>query len=205
MDADQKKLESILKMADPQTNSSHQERKVALNKAHEIMDRTGMSYASVGMSQADAERIETQFSVATPSKPKQQKKETRVSIFSRVGDLAVSDPPRYTPQPQRKKQAVQVPDWEAEQERKEREDSDRRYTEWKQWRHTQDIEEAKTEQSARKFVRNVAIAFVFVLIFGALVLLSQNADIINAVVLVAKIFGAIFVALMAFFAFFVLR
>lgn len=199
------KLSSILRMADPERNPSYRERKVALEKAHQIMDQTGMSYASVGMSQADAERIETQFSVATPSKPKTKQKETRVSIFSRAGDLAVSDRPSYTPQPQRKKQDVQVPDWEAENERKQREDWDRKYTEWEQWRHTQDIEEAKAEESAKKLVRNAAIAFVFVVIFGALVILSQNASIINAVVLVAKIFGAIFVALIAFFTLFVLR
>lgn len=203
--SDSYKLKSILKMADPRSNSSYHERKVALDKAHKIMDDTGMSYASVGMSQADAERIETQFSVATPSKPKTKQNETRVSIFSRVRDLAVSDRPSHTPQPQRKKQDVQVPDWEAENERKQREDWDRKYTEWKKWRHTQDIEEAKAEESARKFLRNAAIAFVFVVIFIALVIFSQNAFIINAVVLVAKIFGAIFVVLMAFFTLFVLR
>ena len=56
-----------------------------------------------------------------------------------------------------------------------------------------------------KFIRNVAIALVLVVIVGVFVFLSQNAVIISAVTLVAKIFAAIFVALLAFFGFFVLR
>ena len=202
---DQKKLQSILKMADPQANSSHQERKVALNKAHEIMDRTGMSYASVGMSQADAERIETQFSVETPSKKKTQPKETRVSIFSRSGEIAVSDHPHYTPQPKQKKPRVELPDWEAENERKQWDESNRRYADWEKWRHAEDVKQAKSDADAMKFIRNVAIALVLVVIVGVFVFLSQNAVIISAVTLVAKIFAAIFVALLAFFGFFVLR
>ena len=202
---DQKKLQSILKMADPQANSSHQERKVALNKAHEIMDRTGMSYASVGMSQADAERIETQFSVATPFKKKTQPKETRVSIFSRGGEIAVSDHPHYTSQPARKKPIVQVPDWEAENERKQWDESNRRYADWEKWRHAEDVKQAKSDADAMKFIRNVAITLILVVIVGVFVFLSQNAVIISAVTLVAKIFAAIFVALLAFFGFFVLR
>lgn len=206
MDDTQKKLQSILKMADPQANSSYQERKVALNKAHEIMDRTGMSYASVGMSQADADRIETQFSVATPSKKKTQPKETRVSIFSRSGEIAVSDHPHYIPQPApHKKPKVELPDWEAENERKQWDESNKRYADWEKWRHAEDVKQAKSDADAMKFIRNVAITLILVVIVGVFVFLSQNAVIISVVTFVAKIFAVIFVALLAFFGFFVLR
>lgn len=199
------KLEAILKMADPQTNSSYRERQAALNKAHKLMDDTGMSYASVGMSQADAERIESQFSVAVPSKPKAQPKETRVSIFSRSGDLAVSGHPHYTPRTKTKKPVVETPDYEEENARKQREDFDRGYANWKRWRHAEDVKQAQSEAGAKKFIRNVGIAVVLLVIVGVLILLSQNAAIISAVTLAAKIFAVVFVALMAFFGLVVLR
>lgn len=205
MDDNKKKLQSILKMADPQTNSSHQERKVALDKAHKLMDSTGMSYASVGMSQSDAERIESQFSVAVPSKPKPPPKETRVSIFSRGGDLAVSDHPHYTSQTKTKKPVVETPDYEEENARKQRADFYRGYDNWQQWRNAEDVKQAQSEAGAKKFIRNVGIAVVLLIIVGVFVLLSQNAAIISAVTLAAKIFAVVFVALMAFFGFVVLR
>jgi hypothetical protein len=59
------KLTAILNKADPAHNSNYQERQVALNIAHKMMDQMGISYAFLGYSQADAERIENQFSVTS--------------------------------------------------------------------------------------------------------------------------------------------
>jgi hypothetical protein len=56
---------AALNKADPERNSNYQDRQVALNMAHKAMDSQGLSYASLGFSQEDAERIENQFSVAT--------------------------------------------------------------------------------------------------------------------------------------------
>jgi hypothetical protein len=57
------KLIAVLNMADPLQNSNWQERRVALDMAHKFMDSYGHSYASLGFSYSDAERIENQFSV----------------------------------------------------------------------------------------------------------------------------------------------
>jgi hypothetical protein len=62
---DTKTLVAALNKADPERNSSYQDRQVALKFAHRAMDESGLSYASLGFSQEDAERIENQFSVAT--------------------------------------------------------------------------------------------------------------------------------------------
>lgn len=197
--SDSDKLTAILKMADPSNNSSYQERKVALNKAHEIMDRTGMSYASVGMSQAEAARIETQFSVSVNTKPKSQPKEKRVSIFSRSGEIAVSDHPHYTPQPKQKKPRVELPDWEAENERKQRDESDKRYADWEKWRHAEDVKQAQSDIDATRFFKKFLVGLALVIAINAFVVFSQNAALIGTTILVAKIFGVIFVSLMAIF------
>src|SRR3990167_470746 len=62
---DTSKIIAILNKADPLHNSNYQERQVALSMAHKAMDRQGLSYASLGYSQVDAERIENQFSVTS--------------------------------------------------------------------------------------------------------------------------------------------
>jgi hypothetical protein len=54
-----------LHMADPDHNSNYHERYVALEMAHKAMDEQGLSYASLGFSQEEAERIEQQFSAST--------------------------------------------------------------------------------------------------------------------------------------------
>ena len=203
--SNQNTLKAILKKADPALNSSYHERKVALEKAHKMMDETGMSFASAGFSVEDARRIEDQFSVVAPSKPKAEQRETRVSIFSRSGEIAVSDHPHYKPQPQRKKTIAQVPNFEEENERRQREEWDKKYSDWEKWRHAENISQVKSEESARRFLRNAILSFVSITLIVAFILLSQNAAIISAVVLIAKILGAIFVVFMAYFSFVILK
>ena len=194
------KLAAILKMADPQSNSSYQERKVALNKAHKLMDDTGMSYASVGMSQADAERIETQFCVSVNIKPKSPPKEKRVSIFSRSGEIAASDHPHYTSQPTpSKKPVVKITDWEAEYERKQRDEADKRYANWQQWRDAEDVRQAQSDIDATRFFKKFLLGLALVIAISAFVVFSQNAALIGTAILAVKIFGVIFVSLMAIF------
>ena len=57
-------IKAILNKADPLNNPNYQERQVALNMAHKAMGRD-ISYASLGYSLADAERIENQFAVTS--------------------------------------------------------------------------------------------------------------------------------------------
>lgn len=198
--SDSDKLAAILKMADPSSNSSYQERKVALSKAHEIMNKTGMSYASVGMSQKDAERIETQFSVTTNTQPEKPQKEKRLSIFSRSDEIAVSTPRhRQQPTSSRQKSKVTVTDWEAENERRDRAESDAKYDNWKMWKHAENIKQAENEESAKRLIKNFLVGIAFVAATGAVIVFSQNAALISAVTLITKIFGVIFMTLMAIF------
>jgi hypothetical protein len=69
------KLTAILNKADPALNSNYQERQVALNMAHKMMGQMGISYAFLGYSQADVERIENQFSVTSGYAGNTMKKE----------------------------------------------------------------------------------------------------------------------------------
>lgn len=207
MDDTQKKLKSILKMADPQANSSYQERKVALDKAHKIMDDTGMSYASVGMSQSDAERIETQFSVSASTTPKKERQRSPLSIFQRSDAVQSYIPPR-TRQPapsQPKKVIPSGPSWEEENERKQREDFDRRYKSWEEWRTAEDAIIAENERLGAKALKVFVAVVAFLILAAILIISSQNEMIINAVVLVAKIFGGIIFSLLALFGLFYLR
>lgn len=52
-------------MADPLYNPNYQERLVALDMARKVMSKMGFSYATLGYSQSEAERIENQLSVST--------------------------------------------------------------------------------------------------------------------------------------------
>jgi hypothetical protein len=58
-------IRAILGKADPLYNQNYQERLVALDMARKAMIKMGFSYATLGYSQSDAERIENQFSVST--------------------------------------------------------------------------------------------------------------------------------------------
>ncbi len=66
------KIIAVLNMADPQHNSNWQERRVALDMAHKVMDSSGHSYASLGFDYAAAERIENQFAFGVPNEGNSQ-------------------------------------------------------------------------------------------------------------------------------------
>jgi len=58
-------IRAILGKADPLYNPNYQERLVALDMARKVMSKMRFSYAALGYSQSDAERIENQLSVST--------------------------------------------------------------------------------------------------------------------------------------------
>lgn len=203
--SDYDRIQAILRKADPDSNSSWQERKVALEMAHKQMDKTGISYASLGISQSVAERIENQFSVTSSTKPKKHERSAGLSIFSNSGEIAVHTP-RYRQQPtQKPKPRIDIPDWEAENEKKQQMEWDRGYDAWAKWRHDEDIKQAQSAESGKREIKIIFGIFILVLAVGAAVLLSQNSAIIDAAKLVVEIFGIVFFSLLAFFALVVLR
>lgn len=161
------KLTAILRMADPERNSSYRERKNALNIAHSMMDKAGVSYASLGFSQSEAERIENQFAVTSSTNPIKPEKSAKISIFSQSGDITTQTP-YYTRQPPRQQVKPITTSWTEENERKQRENFDRGYEAWEDWRKNEDMKNYKIEQAAKKFTKIAYLMFVLgIIVFFA--------------------------------------
>lgn len=168
--SDSDKLAAILKMADPSSNSSYQERKVALNKAHEIMDRTGMSYASVGMSQADAERIEIQFSVAVGGNQRKEKASLGLNLFkqntqkSNTGIQKREPETIFVPWSTTPKKTVKKEEpTESYVERCEREERarwDKQYDDMVAYQKEEAVKQKNEKALADKFVKNATVVMV---------------------------------------------
>lgn len=147
---EQERLAAILRKADPANNPSYQERKVALDMAHKAMDKTGMSYASVGFSPEDAARIENQLSVTTGgSSQRKEKNNESWSIFkpSTSNDIERSTHRKTGYSEPKRRPAVreQYESYVDRCEREEREDFDKRYDAWVSWRKQENAKEAEQE------------------------------------------------------------
>lgn len=183
--SDSDKLAAILKMADPQSNSSYQERKVALNKAHEIMDKTGMSYASVGMSQAEAERIETQFSFAIGGNQRDERKS--LSLFNKkpkrenTGVQKREPETVYVPWSTTSKKTTKKEEpyesYADQCERAEWARIDKQYKDWSAWRSQEDAKNAEIEAAANKVIPYIIffalLTIGLILYFGVIAPLSM--------------------------------
>lgn len=208
MDAD--KVKAMLNKADPNNNPSVHERQNALRMAEREMDKSGLSFASLGFSQEDAERIANQFSVAMPGATSRQREEGGVfSIFKpRANDIERSTQRQSrSNQPVQKRSVAEEPRESFEDEclRKEREDSDRQYNAWAQWRAEEDVREAQSQRDGKKaffIILSVVAGVVGLVLFSAI---TQNAALWAVIEMGFKIIAGISVLLMGYFTFVVLR
>lgn len=206
---DAETIKAILNKADPNKNSSVHERQNALRMAEREMDKSGLSFASLGFSQEDAERIANQFSVAAPGASNYQR-EARgsFSIFRpRANDIERSTQRQSRSTPARKPAATEEPGESFEDQclRREREASDRQYNAWAQWRTEEDVREAQSQQAGKKafFIILGIVAFVLgIVLFSAI---TQNAALWTGIEFVFKVFAGIAILLAGYFVFWILR
>ncbi len=147
-------IKAMLEKADPSRNTSVHERQNALRMAEREMDKAGLSYASLGFSHEDAERIANQFSVISGAGVKEER--ASLGLFKEwsrpetgIQKHAPSAGPKLAVQnkPVRK---VEQP-YESYVDRCEREEWARvnaRHNDWEQWRKDEDVKESKIKASA---------------------------------------------------------
>ena len=161
------KVQSMLRMADPKNGGRTEERENALRMAEREMDKNGWSFASLGFSIDEAERIANQFSIAAPGKWRDDAKQS-IGIFrgQRKSDKPVR---RETVSTQtitspKKPQSSPQETYVEQCERLDHEENTRKYEAWEANRRVQEAEEAKVQQ----FVGYAFLAFIgfAIVVFG---------------------------------------
>lgn len=208
MDAD--KVKAMLNKADPNNNPSVHERQNALRMAEREMDKSGLSFASLGFSQEDAERISNQFSVAAPGASKYQREERgSFSIFRpRTNEIERSTQRQSRSASPSQKRVVPQESGESFEDqclRKEREESDSRYAAWQKWRAEEDVREAKSERDGKKAFFIILGIVVFVLGLVLFSAITQNAALWAVIETGFTIVAVIVFLLMGYFVLWVLR
>jgi len=154
-------VKAMLRKADPQSNSSMHERKSALQMAEREMDKNGWSFASLGFSMDEAERIANQFSVTAPRSTAPREKVSSLGIFRGQRSEAIKPARRDTvysqPAPKKKEpKPVEHQETYTEQcERLDYEERTRKYEAWEAHRR----EEKALEEEASKIA--VILQYVF--------------------------------------------
>lgn len=163
-------VKSILQKADPNRNSSVHERQNALRMAEREMDKNGWSFASLGFSHEDAERIANQFSVTTGKNQNKEHSSFGLGFF-RGSQSAVSTgiqrrEPKTIYVPKSKPVIRKEEPYESYTERCEREDRvkwDLKYDEMNKYQKQQERERAEMAIETDKVTRVLVIITLIVI------------------------------------------
>lgn len=160
-------IKSMLRIADPANNAPAHERRSALTMAQREMDKQGWSYASLGFSQEDAERIANQFAVAfgKPQAKNNKKENHPISLFRS----------RRTNKPSSNTQAGRVPFRKPNQdppgesyfdqlEREDNEKFDQWYRSFVAGRARQRAQEVQEDRYVSKVVTVVMVALTLIVV-----------------------------------------
>lgn len=164
-----KKIIAMLRSADPNKNSSTHERKTALQMAQKEMDKQGLSFASLGFSMEDAERISNQFAVISPQA--QPKAQAPINSILRASKSTILRPRRSDPQSKRAQQPLET--YADQCERNEAQADDANYDALKNWRISENIKNAEMSKVALK-------AEIFVIILAVIVFVAIALSVIGA-------------------------
>jgi len=171
-----------LNKADPNKNSSVHERQNALRMAEREMDKNGWSFASLGYSQEDAERIATQFSVSAADGQREQR--ASIGLFGKrqsTSNHAIQQRETktvYSPSPKPAKRKEEPYESYADQcDRAERARVDQQYKDWSAWRSQEDAKNAEIEAAANKVIPYIVffalLTIGLILYFGVIAPLSM--------------------------------
>lgn len=169
---DSETIKAILNKADPNKNSSVHERQNALRMAEREMDKSGLSFASLGFSQEDAERIANQFSVAVGGGQREER--ASLNLFSRKPkpqnyDIQKQEPKTvYVPssKPAKRKEEPYV-SYVDQCEQAEWARVDKEYKDWAAWRAGED---AKNAEAIAATAKVIPYLWFFVLLICGLIL-----------------------------------
>jgi len=162
-------IKSMLRKADPKSNPSAYERRTALTMAQREMDKNGWSYASLGFSQEDAERIANQFAVGTwgGTKREEPKRESRpINIFhgrkTSNRTSAYAEPIYKAPKPKKSEKHER---YEEQCERRDRANFDKWYEGFVSYQKSEQVKAHEEAQYMNKVMAVVLIALVLIMIF----------------------------------------
>jgi len=173
---DPETVKAMLRKADPEKNSSMHERRSALQMAQREMDKHNWSFASLGFSMDDAERIANQFSVTAPRSIAPREKVSSLGIFRGHRSEAVKPVTResvYSQPAPKKKESKPVEHQESYTEQCERLDYEERMRKYDAW-EARRREEKEVEAEAEKIAVILQYVIIGIVVVGVGIFAYSN-------------------------------
>lgn len=165
---DTKTIKAMLRTADPKNGATPYERNNALRMAERAMDKLGITYAGLGFSMEDAQRISNQFSVESVRPVSRSSKAGATGIQKRTF------PTIYIPSWKPAKKHEPVESFEEREFARLQKIEDERWVTWSTWRRDEDQKMAEQNASNKKVMPYLIFVLVLIYAIIALIIYSQS-------------------------------